>query len=85
MFCRLDNVDIVMKHASWILSKSESEGVTIFTDRPQTDTLHEKLRVPAVLEVLEPFEEATMLYLEYLIDSRGSEVCFYTFTRLTCI
>ena len=74
LFCRIDNVDIIMKHANWVLSKSEHEGVTIFTDRPRVDTVHEKLKIPAVLEVLEPFEEATMLYLEYLINVRGSEV-----------
>ena len=53
-----------------MLDHDEIKGVLIFTEEPE-----QKVLTPsAVLESLSPYDAATLIYLEYLINVKNSKV-----------
>ena len=62
--------DILQKYSRWILDHDETKGVSIFTGEPEQRLLSPS----AVLEILVPYDTATVLYLEYLINVKNSKV-----------
>lgn len=66
------NKDTLHKYSRWALDRDETKGVTVFIEEPEQRVLSPS----AVLELLIPYNTATLMYLEYLINVKNSEVQF---------
>ncbi|KAH6601017.1 hypothetical protein BASA50_001912 [Batrachochytrium salamandrivorans] len=69
LLIELNDSDLILKFALWVLRRDPVRGVKIFTDR--TDGLFESQQV---LEVLESFgSRALLTYIEYLVMRQGNK------------
>ena len=67
---RYSESEVVLKYAEWALERDEEMAAHIFTKRDNPLSLSSN----RVLEFLSPFNLATVLYLEYVIQDQGSKV-----------
>ncbi|XP_041668219.1 transforming growth factor-beta receptor-associated protein 1 [Cheilinus undulatus] len=66
---QLENTDLVWKFADWTMQKNQKIGVHIFTRRPPDASLE----IQDVLDFLENYPLALLLYLEFLIHVMKSQ------------
>ena len=64
---------MVLQYAKWALDHNQEVAVKIFTDRLEGEK-SEQLEPAFLLEYLKPYPDATLLYLEYLVNDRNSTV-----------
>ena len=70
------NPEVVLKYARWALKKDETLAVRIFMEQLSRDAKPpEELHPSRVLEYIQEFPTATLLYLEHIIVNRSVEVC----------
>jgi tetratricopeptide (TPR) repeat protein len=71
-------VEVVLEYAGWALDRDQEVAVKVFTERVEGER-SEQLQPAALLEFLRPYPDATLLYLEYLVNDRNStEEAFHT-------
>ncbi|CAI8050652.1 Transforming growth factor-beta receptor-associated protein 1 [Geodia barretti] len=71
-------IEVVLQYAKWALDRNQEVGVKIFTERLEGEK-SKQLEPPFLLEYLKPYPDATLLYLEYLVNDRNStEESFHT-------
>ena len=66
-------MEVVLHYAKWALEREQEQAARIFTERQEEET-SEKLEPRFILDFLKPFQGATILYLEHLINDRKSMV-----------
>ena len=66
-------IEVVLQYAKWALDKNQEVAVKIFTERVEGEK-SEKLEPSFLLEYLKPYPDATLLYLEYLVNDRNCSV-----------
>ncbi|KAA0713196.1 Transforming growth factor-beta receptor-associated protein 1 -like protein [Triplophysa tibetana] len=64
-FC--SNLDLVWRHADWLLQKDQKIGVQIFTKRPDSEGKRGQLNPDDVIGYLQKHNKALVLYLEHLV------------------
>ena len=69
-------IEVVLQYAKWALDRNQEVGVKIFTERLEGEK-SKQLEPPFLLEYLKPYPDATLLYLEYLVNDRNSTVRMY--------
>ena len=70
------NPEVVLKYTKWVLRKDEAMGIRIFMEQMSRETqTPEELHPSRVLEYMQEFPNATLLYLEYIIVNKSVEVC----------
>ena len=65
---RYTDEEVVFRYSQWALERDEVMATKIFTERT------EELNSDKVLNFLSSFPTATVSYLEYIINKRGSKV-----------
>ena len=69
------NPEVVLKYAKWVLKKDETMGIRIFMEQMSREAQPpEELHPSRVLEYVQEFPTATLLYLEYIIVNKSVEV-----------
>ena len=72
--CRYADNDTLLKYSDWVLNHDEIKGASIFINQCDQDNSRPPLEPSIILEKLSPYVEATLAYLEYLVNEKGSEV-----------
>ncbi|KAL5479964.1 hypothetical protein EMCRGX_G023570 [Ephydatia muelleri] len=68
------NPEVVLKYTKWVLRKDEAMGIRIFMEQMSRETQPpEELHPSRVLEYMQEFPNATLLYLEYIIVNKSVE------------
>ena len=73
------NIEVVLQHAKWALDRNQEVAVRVFTERVEGEK-SEQLEPRFLLDFLKPYPDATLTYLEYLINDKKSMVCVHTCT-----
>ena len=71
------NIEVVLQHAKWALDRNQEVAVRVFTERVEGEK-SEQLEPRFLLDFLKPYPDATLTYLEYLINDKKSMVCVHT-------
>lgn len=66
---RCGNIEVVIQYAKWALDKNQEMAARIFTERVEGEK-SEQLEPHFLLDFLKPYPDATLVYLEYLINDR---------------
>ncbi|KAF4527983.1 hypothetical protein B566_EDAN016638 [Ephemera danica] len=61
------DVDLLWRYADFILKQDQLKGVQIFTNRFHNELDSDKLKQEVILEFLQHYPQALMLYLEHLV------------------
>lgn len=64
---------MVLQYAKWALDKNQEVAVRVFTERVEGEK-SEQLKPPFVIDFLKPYPDATLVYLEYLVNDKESKV-----------
>ena len=70
---RCGTIEVVLQYAEWALQRNQEVAVKIFTDRVEGEK-SEQLKPASLLEFLKPYPDATLLYLEHLVNDGNSKV-----------
>ena len=71
---RSGDMEILKKYSPWVLDHDEVKGVTLFTEYTEKSIGHVGVKPDVILDLLTPYIQATLLYLEHIIYQTGSEV-----------
>lgn len=74
------DMDLVWRHAAFVLEKDEELGAKIFTTRSK-DQSYEPLDVNHVAEYLQKFPAALVNYLEYLVLEEKNQVRIHSSSK----
>ena len=66
-----------MQYAKWALDCHQEMAVCVFTDRVEGEKF-DQLQPSFLLDFLKPYPDATLIYLEYLINDKNSKVVHTT-------
>ena len=64
---------MVLQYAKWALDRHQEVAVRVFTERVEGEK-SEQLEPPFLVDFLKPYPEATLIYLEYLVNDKSSKV-----------
>ena len=70
---RCGTIEVVVQYAKWALDRNQEVAVKIFTDRVEGER-SELLEPSSLQEYLKAYPDATLLYLEYLVNDRSCKV-----------
>lgn len=71
--CRCGTIEVVLQYAKWALDRNQEVAVRVFTERIEGEK-SEQLEPHFLLDFLKPYPDATLVYLEYLVNDRNSMV-----------
>lgn len=75
----LKDYQLVWYYVDWAMSKDQLKAVEIFTKRPVDEIVSERMRVDTILDNLQNYKEAFVIYLEYLIFNKNIKVLIKNF------
>ena len=75
IYNRCGNIEVVLQYAKWALDRNQEMAARIFTERVEGEK-SEQLEPHFLLDFLKPYPDATLMYLEYLVNDGKSKVCF---------
>ena len=72
---------MVLQYAQWALDRNQEEAARVFTERVDGEK-SEQLKPSFLLDFLKPYPDATLIYLEYLVNDKNLMVvnvrCYQT-------
>ncbi len=72
----LKDYQLVWYYVDWAMVKDQLKAVEIFTKRPSDEIVSERMRVDTIIDNLQNYKEALVVYLEYLIFNKNIKVLF---------
>ncbi|KXJ14514.1 Transforming growth factor-beta receptor-associated protein 1-like, partial [Exaiptasia diaphana] len=64
---RLDDYDLLWNHVPWMLDINQKAAVKVFMSRPSEEPSKESMLPTRIVEYLQRYPEAQVIYLEYLV------------------
>ena len=81
-YFRHASVDMLLKYAKWILDRDQMKGASIFVERAKLTDGKGELEESVVMEKLSPYVQASVAYLEFLINVKNSMVISKKFVTI---
>lgn len=73
---------MLLKYAKWILDRDQMKGASIFVERAKLTDGKGELEESVVMEKLSPYVQASVAYLEFLINVKNSTVISKKFVTI---
>lgn len=68
------NHQSVWKYVDWAMSVDQGKAVEIFTKRSLDELTSERMRIDIILENLEKYKHALLIYLDFLVNTKNIKV-----------
>jgi hypothetical protein len=63
-------IEVVLQYSKWALDRNQEEAARVFTERVDGEK-SEQLKPSFLLDFLKPYPDATLIYLEYLVNDKN--------------
>ena len=70
LFHRCGAIEVVLQYSKWALDRNQEEAARVFTERVDGEK-SEQLKPSFLLDFLKPYPDATLIYLEYLVNDKN--------------